>query len=104
MSTRLKLAHVRASTNNATSVAPIARPVGEGGVSTISRAAGRKANSSRSRDKGRMGNGSIFFSAFMNPTRNRQIFACLADDQVESWMWPISHYSQLFCAVQAIKK
>src|SRR5262249_37516461 len=40
-------AQISAAQNNRTMLAPIARPIGDGGVSTISRAAGRKANSAR---------------------------------------------------------
>src|SRR5258707_10722952 len=39
-------AQVRARMNSRMIVAPIARPIGDGGVSTISRAAGRNASSS----------------------------------------------------------
>jgi hypothetical protein len=39
-------AQINAMQNNTMTVAPIARPIGDGGVSTISRAAGRKASSS----------------------------------------------------------
>ncbi len=46
-------------------VAPIARPMGEGGVSTISSAAGRNASSSRSRCRAPPGKGTTFFSGFM---------------------------------------
>ena len=44
-------------------VAPIARPIGDGGVSTISSAAGRKASSSRSRGVLVDGKEMIFFVA-----------------------------------------
>src|SRR4051812_1372656 len=40
-----KLAQATARQKSTMSVAPIARPIGDGGVSTISRAAGRKASS-----------------------------------------------------------
>src|SRR5262245_59237546 len=39
-------AHISAAQNSRMMVAPIARPIGDGGVSTISSAAGRNANSS----------------------------------------------------------
>ena len=42
-----KHAHPSAAANKATIVRLIARPIGDGGVSTISRAAGRKASSCR---------------------------------------------------------
>src|ERR1700684_2217974 len=66
ISTWPRLAHRSASTNSAIMDAPIARPIGEGGVSTISSAAGRNASSSRSRCLAPPGNGTIFFSAFMD--------------------------------------
>ena len=50
-------AQASARQNRAMIVTPIARPVGEGGVSTISSAAGRKAISSRSRRAADFGNG-----------------------------------------------
>src|ERR1700730_9977020 len=57
--------------NRAMIVTPIARPVGEGGDSTISSAAGRNAISSRSR-RARAGNGTTLAdfvdSDFMDPT------------------------------------
>ena len=56
-------------------VAPIARPMGEGGVSTISSAAGRNSSSSRSRGLGPVGKGKIFFSAFMKSYLKRQAIA-----------------------------
>src|ERR1700735_4565770 len=46
MSTCPKIAQISPRTNNATMVAPIERPIGDGGVSTISSAAGRNASSS----------------------------------------------------------
>ena len=46
MSMRPRLAHNNAMQKTAMTVADIARPVGEGGVSTISSAAGRNASSS----------------------------------------------------------
>ena len=57
MSTCPKHAQIKARQNTAMMVAPIARPIGDGGVSTISRAAGRKAISSRCRRVGRLGKG-----------------------------------------------
>jgi len=46
-------AHISATQNSRMMVAPIARPVGDGGVSTISSAAGRNASSSPRRSGGR---------------------------------------------------
>jgi len=54
-------AQASATQNRAITVAPIARPIGEGGVSTISSAAGRKASScSVRRTISFFGNGIIF--------------------------------------------
>src|SRR5262249_50810381 len=49
MSTSPSDAQAKAKPNSATIVTPIARPIGEGGVSTISSAAGKNASSSLSR-------------------------------------------------------
>src|SRR5689334_11064388 len=49
MSTVPQAAQASAAPNRMTMVTPMARPIGEGGVSTISRAAGRKASSCRRR-------------------------------------------------------
>src|SRR5258708_2807342 len=65
ISTWPRQAQANASTNSAMTVAPIARPVGDGGVSTISSAAGRNASSSRSRRLA--GKGTTFFSGVMKP-------------------------------------
>ena len=51
--------------NTAMSVAPIARPIGDGGVSTISSAAGRKAISSRCRRAGGLGKATTFFAVWI---------------------------------------
>src|ERR1700733_1311409 len=53
--------------NSATMVAPIARPIGDGGVSTISSAAGRNASSSFSRVSRVTGNEMTFFAFFAMP-------------------------------------
>src|SRR5690349_4868538 len=45
ISTCPKVAQTSATQKTATMVAPMARPIGDGGVSTISKAAGRKASS-----------------------------------------------------------
>src|SRR5208282_870843 len=70
ISTCPKLAQVNARQNNTMSVAPMARPIGDGGVSTISSAAGRKASSSLSRRSRVNGKVTIFFVA---------VIAALAD-------------------------
>src|SRR5262249_45346835 len=49
MSTVPQAAQASTAPNSTTIVMPMARPIGEGGDSTISRAAGRKANSCRFR-------------------------------------------------------
>src|SRR6516164_3320192 len=59
MSTSPSEAQARPRQNRAIIVTPIARPIGEGGVSTISSAAGRNANSCRSRRAAR-GSGITF--------------------------------------------
>src|SRR6185437_3101146 len=66
MSTVPKVAQISARQNRAMIVAPIARRVGEGGVSTISRAAGRKASSSSRRRSSFFGNGIIFLADAMD--------------------------------------
>src|SRR3954454_23136981 len=61
-----KAAQASARQNRAMMVMATARPIGEGGVSTISSAAGRKASSSRSRPWRRLGNGMTALADFMN--------------------------------------
>ena len=61
MSTVPRQAQASASTNTMMIVAPIARPIGEGGVSTISSAAGRKASSWSRRRTRLSGNGTTAF-------------------------------------------
>ena len=58
---------MRPRQNSATIVAPIARPIGDGGVSTISSAAGRKASSSFSRVSRVTGKEMTFFAFFATP-------------------------------------
>src|SRR6202021_2461372 len=81
ISTWLRLAHTNASKNRLIRVAPIARPVGEGGVSTISSAAGRNASSSRSRGLGLAGKGTTFIAAFMKSCLKRQALAVFVGDE-----------------------
>jgi hypothetical protein len=55
----------------------MARPSGEGGVSTISSAAGRNSSSSAERDLGRVGNGIILevdFISVFNPLKSQYNF------------------------------
>src|SRR5260370_10665491 len=52
-------AHASATQKRAIMVAPIARPIGDGGVSAISSAAGRNASSYSPRRAGGFGNGPI---------------------------------------------
>src|SRR5258707_2503801 len=52
-------AHASATQKRAIMVAPIARPIGDGGVSAISSAAGRNASSYSPRRAGGFGNGTI---------------------------------------------
>src|SRR5262249_23446946 len=59
-------AQASARQNMAMMVAPMARPIGEGGVSTTSSAAGRKASSSRSRRSRSFGNGITLLADFMD--------------------------------------
>src|SRR5262245_52183543 len=65
MSTSPSDAQARARPNSAMMVRPIARPIGDGGVSTISNAAGRNATSSRSRRLRALGNGMMALADFM---------------------------------------
>ncbi len=65
ISTDPRQAQANATTNTAMSVAPIARPIGEGGVSTISRAAGRNANSWSRRRAGLSGKGTTALDDFI---------------------------------------
>src|SRR3974377_234484 len=68
ISTLPKHAKPSAKQNRAMTVRPIARPTGEGGVSTISSAAGRKASScSVGRAICFFGNGTIFLTGCMDP-------------------------------------
>src|SRR5690349_2636049 len=57
MSTVPRYDQASAQQNSRMIVAPIARPIGDGGVSTTSRAAGRKANSSARLAAGAAANG-----------------------------------------------
>src|ERR1700737_1643228 len=62
-------AQTSARQNTAMIVAPMARPIGEGGVSTISSAAGRKESSSGSRGDCALGNGmTAALADFMDAT------------------------------------
>src|SRR5579863_10549812 len=93
MSTWPKLAQSRDNEKRPITVAPIARPIGEGGVSTISRAAGRNSSSSRPRTLGPGGKGRIFFSAFIKSYPKRQSVAPFAGDEVDQlkdqgFNWP----------------
>jgi hypothetical protein len=65
-----KLAHISANTNAAITLAPIARPIGEGGVSTISSAAGKNSSSSGSRGLAPVGKGTIFAADFIRLSPN----------------------------------
>src|ERR1700737_19472 len=74
-------AQTSATQNTAMIVAPMARPIGEGGVSTISSAAGRKASSSRSRRARAFGNGMTALAAFVDATMDatlKAIEGCVA--------------------------
>src|SRR5262249_50735296 len=62
-------AKTSATANTAMIVNAIARPVGEGGVSTISSAAGRNASSSLRRSSRFFGNSITFLADFMQPLR-----------------------------------
>src|SRR5262245_59233713 len=62
-------AQTSATANTAIIVNAIARPVGEGGVSTISSAAGRNASSSLRRTSRFFGNSITFLADFMQPLR-----------------------------------
>src|SRR6516165_11148663 len=64
MSTSPSDAQARAKANSAMIVKPMARPIGEGGVSTISSAAGRNASSYLSRRFGPDGSEMTFLAAF----------------------------------------
>src|SRR3984885_7164063 len=93
ISTWLRLAQAKPSTNRPMRLSPIARPMGEGGVSTISSAAGRNASSSRSRGLGPAGKRTTFFSAFMKSYLKRQVVALFAGDEVnqqkdQGFNWP----------------
>src|SRR5437660_3403362 len=75
MSTVPRQAQASASTNTAMIVAPIARPIGDGGVSTISSAAGRKASSwSRRRRAPASGKATTALDVFMHlgPTTHHE--------------------------------
>src|SRR5580704_7900590 len=65
MSTLPIAAQASAVQATAMMVAPIARPTGDGGFSTISSAAGRKSISSAARRSAEAGNGTIFLADFM---------------------------------------
>src|SRR3974390_403345 len=65
-STVPKLAQASARQKTTMIVATIARPIGDGGASTISRAAGRKATSSLLRRSDRGGRRMIFLADFMD--------------------------------------
>src|SRR5262245_10460836 len=62
-------AQTSATASTAMIVNAIARPVGEGGVSTISSAAGRNASSSLQRSSRFFGNSITFLADFMQPLR-----------------------------------
>src|SRR5215475_1531832 len=64
MSTSPSDAQAKTKPNSAMIVTPMARPIGEGGVSTISSAAGRNASSCLSRRFGGGGSGMTFLAAF----------------------------------------
>src|SRR5262245_34604827 len=64
ISTSPSEAQARARANSAMIVKPMARPIGEGGVSTISRAAGRNSSSCLSWRAGRAGSGMMFLAGF----------------------------------------
>src|SRR5262249_38593979 len=66
LSTRPNAAKATARQNRAITVAPIARPIGEGGVSVISSAAGRKANSCSLRRTRLCGKAMIFLADVMD--------------------------------------
>src|SRR6266576_519074 len=69
MSTVPRQAQATARTKNAMTVAPIARPAGDAGVSTISSAAGRKASScSRRRRSRTLGKATTALDDFMDRT------------------------------------
>src|SRR5262249_8798787 len=66
MSTLPNDAQASARQNRAITVAPIARPIGEGGVSVISSAAGRKASSCLLRRTRLCGKAMIFLADLMD--------------------------------------
>src|SRR6202040_3124432 len=66
MSTVPSDAHSTARQNNTMIAAPIAWPIGDGGVSVISSAAGRKASSYSRRRTGAWGKGMIFLADVMD--------------------------------------
>src|SRR5712691_1309215 len=69
MSTVPRQAQASANTNTAMIVTPIARPIGDGGVSTISSAAGRNASSwSRRRRAPASGKATTALDDFMDPS------------------------------------
>src|SRR5438876_1657078 len=81
MSILPKAAQASARQNSAMIVMAMARPIGEGGVSTISSAAGRKASSSRSRRVGAFGNGMTALADFVDATMDatlQTIEGCVA--------------------------
>src|SRR6476620_6626492 len=81
MSILPKAVQASARQNKAMIVTPMARPIGDGGVSTISSAAGRKASSSRSRRLRAFGNGTTaalvdFMNATLQAIKRRVAPAC----------------------------
>src|SRR5215510_15146907 len=64
ISTSPSEAQASAKANSAMTVKPMARPIGEGGVSTISSAAGKNSSSCLSRRVGRGGSGMMFLAGF----------------------------------------
>src|SRR5437667_5915561 len=78
-------AQTSAAQNTEMIVAPIARPMGEGGVSVISSAAGRKASSYSPRRTGCFGKAMTFLADVMNAclqTMERRISTVAADQVV----------------------
>src|SRR3954454_12645550 len=76
MSMGLKQAQVRARQNKTISENAMARPAGDGGLSTISSAAGRNAISSRSRRvTSREGNGTIFLAVLSADFMDTSLYA-----------------------------
>src|SRR5207244_6491905 len=71
-------AHDSATQKTAMMLAPIARPIGDGGDSVISSAAGRKAISCSRRRTSALGNGTIFRLADVMDTGLQVMEVCVA--------------------------